>query len=55
MQYLWMNEFESTVEDSEREGSLECCSPWGGKEQDTTKQLNNALSFLIYYTTSFTT
>ena len=22
------------------EGSLSCCSPWGGKELDTTEQLN---------------
>ena len=22
------------------QGSLECCSPWGCKEWDTTKQLN---------------
>ena len=21
-------------------GSLECCSPWGGKELDTTEQLD---------------
>ena len=24
-----------------RQGSLACCSPWGCKESDTTKQLNN--------------
>ena len=23
------------------QGSLECCSPWGRKESDTTEQLNN--------------
>ena len=25
-------EYEQTLEDSEGQGSLECCSPWGGKE-----------------------
>ena len=34
-------EFEQTSEDSERQGSLVCCSPWGRKELDTTEQLNN--------------
>ena len=27
--------------DSEGQGSLECCSPWGCKESDMTEQLNN--------------
>ena len=34
-------EFEQTPGDSEGSGSLECCSPWGCKELDTTEQLNN--------------
>ena len=39
----WLNghEFEKTPGDSEEQGSLPCCSPWGGKESDTilaTKQ-----------------
>ena len=25
----------------DRQGSLACCSPWGYKESDTTKQLKN--------------
>ena len=29
-------EFEQTVRDSERQGSLACCSPWGHKESDMT-------------------
>ena len=29
-------EFERTLGDSEGQGSLVCCSPWGGKESDTT-------------------
>ena len=30
-----------TPGNSERQGSLTCCSPWGRKESDTTWQLNN--------------
>ena len=33
--------FEQTLRDSERSGSLVCCSPWNGKELGTTSQLNN--------------
>jgi len=35
------HEFEQTPGDSEGQESLACCSPWGGKELDTTEQLNN--------------
>ena len=35
------HEFEQTPRDGEGQGSLACCSPWGGKESDTTEQLNN--------------
>ena len=34
-------EFEKTLGDSEGQGSLVCCSPWGRKESDMTYQLNN--------------
>ena len=34
-------EFEETPGDSEGQGSLACCSPWGHKELDMTQQLNN--------------
>ena len=36
--HYWLNgcEFERTLEDSEGQGSLECCSRWGRKESDTT-------------------
>ena len=34
------HEFEQTLGDGERQGSLVCCSPWGHKELDTTEQLN---------------
>ena len=33
--------FEQTLGDSEGQESLECCSPWGCQESDTTEQLNN--------------
>ena len=38
----WLNghEFEQTLADSEGQGSLVCCSPWGSKELDATEQLN---------------
>ena len=35
------HEFKQTPGDSEGQGSLVCCSPWGLKESDTTEQLNN--------------
>ena len=36
----WLNEheLEQTQGDGEGQGSLACCSPWGGKELDTTEQ-----------------
>ena len=34
------HEFEQSVRDSEGQGSLACCSPWGGKESDKTEWLN---------------
>ena len=30
------HEFEQTLGDSEGQGSLACCSPWGSKESDMT-------------------
>ena len=33
--------FEQTLGDSEGQGSLACCSPWGCKELDTTERLNS--------------
>ena len=35
------HEFEQTLGDSERQGSLACCSPWGHKESDMNEQLNS--------------
>ena len=39
----WLNghEFEQASGDSEGQGSLVCCNPWGRKELGTTEQLNN--------------
>ena len=34
------HEFEQIPEDSEGQGSLACCSPWGPKELDMTERLN---------------
>ena len=34
--WLSGHEFEQTPEDSEGQGSLACCSPWGGREWDMT-------------------
>ena len=34
------HEFEQAPEDSEGQGSLASCSPWGEKESDMTEQLN---------------
>ena len=35
------HEFAQILGDSEGQGSLVCCSPWGHKESDTTKRLNS--------------
>ena len=35
------HEFEQVLRDGEGQGSLVCCSPWGGKELDMTEQMNN--------------
>ena len=40
-QQLNGHELEQILGDSEGQGSLACCSPWGCKESDTTEQLNN--------------
>ena len=43
----WFNghEFEQTLGDSEGQGSLVFCSPWGCKELDMTEQLNSNNTF----------
>ena len=35
-------DFEQALGDGEGQGSLACCSPWGGKESDMTQRLNNS-------------
>ena len=42
------HEFEQTLGNSDGQGSLACCCPWGRKELDTTEQLNNCLQCLIH-------
>ena len=44
------HEFEQTPRDTEGQGSLECCGPWGCKESDTTEQLNNnnVFTFILF-------
>ena len=39
------HEFEQTLEISEGQGSLVCCSPWGLKESDMTELLNSTETF----------
>ena len=39
--WLSGHEFAQTQGDGEGQGILACCSPWGHKELDTTKWLNN--------------
>ena len=34
-------EFQQTPGDGEGQGRVECCSPWGHKELDTTQRLND--------------
>ena len=34
------HEFEQALGVGDGQGNLECCSPWGCKESDTTEQLN---------------
>ena len=39
------HEFEQTLEESERTGSLVCCSPKGHKESDATERLNTTTTY----------
>ena len=39
--WLSAHEFEQALGEGEGQGSLECYSPWGRKESDTTERLNN--------------
>ena len=35
------HEFEQILRVGDGQGSLVCCSPWGRRELDTTKRVNN--------------
>ena len=41
------HEFEQALGDSEDQGSLACCSPWGHKESDKTERLNNNREYKV--------
>ena len=41
------HEFGQALGDGEGQGSLVCCSPWGGKESDSTEPLNS--NNIIYW------
>ena len=41
-QQLNEHEFEQALGDGEGQENLACCSPWGHKYLDTTKQLNKS-------------
>ena len=43
------HEFGQTLGDSEGQGNLACCSPWGHKELDTAERLNNKILEAIPY------
>ena len=36
----WGHELQQTPGDGNEQGSLACCSPWGGKESDMIERLN---------------
>ena len=42
------HDFEQTQGDSEGQGSLVCCNPWGLKESDMTEQLNEFCICVLY-------
>ena len=42
------HEFEQALGDSEEQGSLACCSPWGPKESHMNERLNNNKLHLLY-------
>ena len=47
------HEFEQALGDSEGQGSLACCSPWGPKELDTTEwTMNNKRVFSFFLSSS---
>ena len=51
----WLNgpEFKQTLGDSEGQGSLACCSPWGCKESDMTEWVNNSVTVSFFHYSIF--
>ena len=47
------HEFQQAVGDSEGQGRLACCGPWGHQESDTTEKQNNNPNYKIGYLLSF--
>ena len=43
------HEFEQALGDSEGQGSLAYCNPWGHKDSDTTEQLNKNKEVSLYH------
>ena len=50
------HDFEQTQGDGEGQGSLVCCSPWGGKELDMTEHLSSCEAYrcVLLFSCSFT-
>ena len=48
------HEFEQTLKDGEKQGSLVSCSPWGYKESDMTEWVNNSYicRWVLYHRTT---
>ena len=51
--WLDRHEFEQALGDGEGLGSRTCCSPWGCKKSDTTKQLNSNNNNSLWIPKSF--
>ena len=47
---LYGHEFEQTPGDSEGQGNLACCNPWGHEELNMTEQLNDKIKISIFFT-----
>ena len=42
------HEFAQILGVGDGQGSLACCSPWGRKESDMAKQMNNNMFFFFF-------
>ena len=52
--HLNIHEFEQVLEDSNGQGSLLCCSPWGCKESDWASEQQQELAFCVKVLIAFT-